>query len=144
MWHSNKPAPLAVVSLDSKWDLWEFANSNSNTPKLFENTSISFDVFLFQRYVVHTNAHGMQHLVLLCAVLFSTDIWICHEKKKTGNPVSGDCHLHERGSLSRLHQSHKHALIGEFLNWYVMSMAIVTSWEKRIIFFSKGIVWSRG
>ena len=41
----TKPAPLAVVSLDIKWDLWEFANSNSNTPKLFENASISFDVF---------------------------------------------------------------------------------------------------
>ena len=71
--------------------------------------------------------YGMQYLVLVCAVLFSTDIWIFHEKKKTGNPMSCDCHLHKRGTLSRLHQSHKHALIGEFLNWYVMSMAIVMS-----------------
>ena len=62
---------------------------------------------------------------------------------KTGNHMSCDCHLHKRGTLSRLHQSHKHALIGEFLNWYVMSMAIVMSWEKRIIFFSKCIVGSR-
>ena len=52
------------------------------TPKSYSKTH-QYRLIFFQCFVGYMKTYGMQHLVLVCAVLFSTDIWIFQKRKRS-------------------------------------------------------------